>query len=465
MAGQAQLVADGQTNVLNGVATNITGGITVGTNGSFTLLIVTNGATVTNSSGNAIVGSNASASTNRVVVTDPSSLWQSAGNFYVGEGGSANELDILNGGLVLDVSGSVGQYSATSNNLVLVSGAGSIWTNTGGVNVGNGSSGNTLIVTNGGKVYSGSSSVGANALGLPSNNIVVITGPGSSWSNSALYLGNMDNGHDQLLINNGGSLVCSGTVYVGQYCKSNILTVADAGSLLQCLTFTIGYSGTANQCIVSNGATLAVSSLNQASMIGGTSTAITVTGAGTVWTNAGNFDFGQNSNVLSITGGGMVVNNNGYIDNQGGRSNTVIVAGTNSLWKNLGDLHAVDVGAQLIITNGGMVANNYGYFGYGADSYNCTALVSGNGSIWTNRYDLYIGDNNSASNQLVVANSGTVFAQNLYLGAGVGGNARFQQHCGGEWRQPHRHQFRLCTINDLVGTLTLNSGLITCTTL
>ena len=36
----AQLVADGTTNVLDGISTNIAGSISIGTNGSFTLLVL-----------------------------------------------------------------------------------------------------------------------------------------------------------------------------------------------------------------------------------------------------------------------------------------------------------------------------------------------------------------------------------------------------------------------------------------
>src|ERR1051325_9633281 len=39
---RAQLVSDGETNVLDNVSTNLAGPLTVGTNGSFTALILTN---------------------------------------------------------------------------------------------------------------------------------------------------------------------------------------------------------------------------------------------------------------------------------------------------------------------------------------------------------------------------------------------------------------------------------------
>ena len=45
---RAQLVADGATNTLSNVTNNITGTVTVGTNGSFTLLTLGDNALLTN---------------------------------------------------------------------------------------------------------------------------------------------------------------------------------------------------------------------------------------------------------------------------------------------------------------------------------------------------------------------------------------------------------------------------------
>jgi T5SS/PEP-CTERM-associated repeat protein len=118
-AARGQLVSDGQTNILDNIATNLTGGITIGTNGSFTLLVITNGSTVTNSGGLSAIGYNASARTNRMVVTGSGSVFNSDSYLYVGLGGSGNEMDILDGGWVIS-GGSVGQGSASSNNLVLL---------------------------------------------------------------------------------------------------------------------------------------------------------------------------------------------------------------------------------------------------------------------------------------------------------------------------------------------------------
>jgi hypothetical protein len=74
-SARGQLVADGTTNVLDGVTTNISGPITIGTNISFTRLIVTNGATVSNTGGTTI-GSNAHS--NSLAVIGHDSRWNTA---------------------------------------------------------------------------------------------------------------------------------------------------------------------------------------------------------------------------------------------------------------------------------------------------------------------------------------------------------------------------------------------------
>lgn len=404
---QAQLVADGQTNVLDNVVTNVTGGLIVGNFGSFTLLVITNGAMVTNTSGTSAIGNAASANTNHVVVTGAGSVVNNIGTIYIGASGSANELDVVNGGVFTATGSDIGESSTSSNNFVLVSDAGSVWNNTSSLYVGNGGVHNTLMVTNGGKVFStASSGVGNGPNGM--SNVVVITGTGSSWNcGGYFYLSYIDHGRHQFLVNHGGAFIGSNYLDIGVYSSSNNFTVADTNSLAQCQNFSMGYASIANQCIVSNGATLAVVSGSQATVIEGTFTTATVTGAGSVWTNAGDLDFGQYSNTLAITGGGKLVDNYAYVENGSGKPNTVIVAGTNSLWKNLGELHVDDLGAQIIITNGGAVSDISATLGDNAGQNNCYALVSGAGSVWSNSYNFFVGYNGS-SNQLVVADSGRV---------------------------------------------------------
>jgi len=335
---------------------------------------------VTNVSGTSAIGNNASANTNHVVVTGAGSILNNIGTLYIGAAGSANELDILNGGVFMDTAGAIGQSGSSSNNIVQVSGSGSVWTNSSSLYVGNGGWHNTLIVTNGGKVSSaGNSAVGNGPNGM--SNLVVITGAGSSWNcGGYFYLSYIDRGRHQFLVSDGGDFNCSSWLDIGVYSSSNTFTVADAGSTVQCQFYRMGYASAANQCVVSNGATLAVLSPGQPTTVEGTFTTASVTGAGSVWTNAGDLDFGQYSNTLAITGGGRLVEANGYIENGSGKPNAVTVAGANSLWKNSGDLHVADLGAQLIITNGGVVSDVNGYLGDNSGLFKANSLYVSSGT-------------------------------------------------------------------------------------
>src|SRR6185295_14929157 len=112
---RAQLVADGDTNVLDGVTTNVTGFVTVGNSGPFTLLVLTNAALLTNS-GSGIIGSSSTGNRNEVMVTGAGSGWDCAGSLTIGQSGNFNRLSIFNGGLVTNDTGILG--GAGSNNSV-----------------------------------------------------------------------------------------------------------------------------------------------------------------------------------------------------------------------------------------------------------------------------------------------------------------------------------------------------------
>jgi T5SS/PEP-CTERM-associated repeat protein len=414
----------GNTAIVSGtgsVWTNING-LSVGAYGSNSLFIITNGGSVFSGTLSGLGTLGASSVSNLAVVTDTGSSWNVTGQFFVGDFSSGNELDILNGGVVADTSGVIGQNFGRSNNLAVVAGAGSIWTN-GSLIVGNNGSRNMLVITNGGQVFSPGFSYISQSSGA-SNNSVLISGAASAWNSGYLYLGYISPGSNRLTIKNGGALISSSVFDEGVYCNSNLLTLADTNSLLQCATLRVGYSGTGNQCVISNGAKLAV--LGSAT-IEGSSTRVTITGASTLWTNAADLQFGQDSNVLAILNGATVIDNNGSIETgtgfPDGKPNTVVVAGANSAWKNLSDLRMmVENNAQLLITNGGMVADNNAYIDdfpgstYAASpGLNCYVLVSGPGSVWTNRLNVYLG-NKGSDNLLVVSDSGTVIADNFFLG-------------------------------------------------
>ena len=124
-------------------------------------------------------------------------------NLSVGPNGTGI-LVIQNGGTLTDLSGAVGELSG-SQGTVIVSGAGSAWTNIGDLLVGGLGTG-TLTIQNGGTV----TSAGGGAVGLSagSKGTVTVSGPGSSWNNGpggGLNIGSFGTG--ALTIANGGKVI------------------------------------------------------------------------------------------------------------------------------------------------------------------------------------------------------------------------------------------------------------------
>jgi len=226
----AQVVSDGAINTLDNVTNTFAGDVTVGTNGSFTLLILTNNALLTNS-GHGYLGRNAGANSNRVWLTGANTRWLMGGDLYVGNSGAFNRLVISNGALVGNSNGYVGYDLSSSNNEALVTGTNSFWSNRGNLSVGDSGSGNRLVISNGGLVGNGYGYLGYNS--SSSNNVVLVTGAGSFWSNGAgLHVGSYGSGN-RLVISNGGTVSSSTAVYLGfdSSSSNNLLTVG-GGSLI-----------------------------------------------------------------------------------------------------------------------------------------------------------------------------------------------------------------------------------------
>jgi T5SS/PEP-CTERM-associated repeat protein/autotransporter-associated beta strand protein len=190
-------------------------GFVVGDTESGSTLVISNGGFV--QSRLVIVGSGIDSTNNRVLVTGVGSRWDITGDdpggtFRFGHNSSGNMLVISNGGVVANrKTGYVGYAdsfnsdggTSASNNVAMVTGPGSTWTNE-NLAIGFWGNGNRLVISNGGSVINQAAGIGnTNVSGFSSNNSVLVTGPGSVWSNS-----------QTLAVANGGS---------------NILTVADGG--------------------------------------------------------------------------------------------------------------------------------------------------------------------------------------------------------------------------------------------
>jgi len=366
---------------------------------------------------------------NSVTVTGPGSVWNNnwgnnGGFLSIGFEGSGNTLTISNGGKVFDGSGSIGNYAGANSNTVIVTGTNSAWYNThGDLYVGNKGSSNTLTIANGGVVTNSTGFIGD----FGTNNSVLVTGAGSVWSNgTALYVGGVDGAgaFNTLTISNGGTVFGDGYIGASTGANSNTVTVTGTNSAWYG-GISVGVYGSGNTLTIANGGKV----FGAGDIGGANNNAVLVTGAGSVWSNDSTLCVGSSGsgNSLTISNGGKVFSNGGTIGyNSGANSNTV--TGTNSAWYNNGNLYVGYHGSSnsLTIANGGVVTNSKGYIGFFGT--NNSVLVTGAGSVWSNGGWLIIGGDllsvgtAGAFNSLIISNGGTVFGDG-YIGASTGANS------------------------------------------
>ena len=168
-----------------------TGTLVVGSSGTGTLTIQNRG-TVTDGAG--FIG-NLPGGLGTVMVTGAGSSWSNAGSVVVGGLGTGT-LTIQDGGTVNSGGGGSVGLSAGSTGTVTVTGPGSTWNNSpgGGLNIGSFGTG-TLTIANGGMVNNNTAFTANIGNGAGSQGTVTVTGAGSIWSNSSgVNVGNLGAG-------------------------------------------------------------------------------------------------------------------------------------------------------------------------------------------------------------------------------------------------------------------------------
>ena len=131
--------------------------------------------------------------------------YMNLGAGYIGTG----SLTIKNGVSVTSSNGYLG-YRSGSTGTATVDGSGSMWTNSGDLEVGNWGSG-TLNISNGGSVSNNKGYIGYLS---GSAGTVTVDGSGSTWTNSGdLYVGYFGAGS---VFQTGGTNSVAGTIYLGQ---------------------------------------------------------------------------------------------------------------------------------------------------------------------------------------------------------------------------------------------------------
>ncbi|MEG1452861.1 MAG: autotransporter domain-containing protein, partial [Brevundimonas sp.] len=156
--------------------------------------------------------------------------------------------------------------------------------------------------------------------------------------------------------------------------------------------------GGATALAIENGAQIS-NNFGEIGATGVTAATVTVTGAGSLWTNrtaliVGNGATTSKNGALRILDGGKVTSLDGYIASGNGTGATgfIEVSGTGSSWTNTGNLRIGDLGGNgtLIISDGGYVSSNLtqiGTMGNGVGIANLT----GTGSRWDVTGNLDIG--------------------------------------------------------------------------
>jgi T5SS/PEP-CTERM-associated repeat protein len=118
-----------------------------------------------------------------VIVSGSNAGWHNQRWFTLGSLGHSNLLIITNGGKMITAGDFfIGYDYSSSNNTVVVAGSGSLLNNGGGVYVGFGSSGNRLVVKDG-------ATASATCYLANSNNIVTVSGNGTTWSGGSSISG------------------------------------------------------------------------------------------------------------------------------------------------------------------------------------------------------------------------------------------------------------------------------------
>lgn len=243
------------------------------------------------------------------------------------------------------------------------------------------------------------------------------TGPGtqpSPWTiNTNLIVGDQNGDDAALIIRNGGDVSNDIGVLGNDPGASGTVTVTGAGSTWSNSDdLYIGHQGTGTLTIEDGAAVGNV--YGYIGYFGGASGTVTVTGSGSTWTNAQDLYVGDSgAGTLIISNGATVSSSAGLISNDTAAIGEVVVTGANSLWSNSTYLSVGEAGAgTLTVSDGGSVTSSEGYVGFSTNGSGVVS-VTGIGSSWVNSGALFVGEFGSGS--VTIDNGGMVSASAVVI--------------------------------------------------
>lgn len=317
-----------------------------------------------------------------VSVTGGGSEWINSADLVVGDAGTGT-LDITLAGAVSASSGYIGK-DTTGHGTVTINGVGSEWTNSQSLFVGH--SGAALLeISGGGKATSASGFIGYDN-GTRSAK-ATITGEGSIWTNTgSLQIGHLGTG---VLEITGKGLVSNTTGIIGDGATGHgTVTVSGAGSLwTNTLDLNVGESGRGFLNIFGAGkVTNAYANIGHQAAGEGS---VSVQGAGSTWEIANNLSVGSSGQgSLEIGAGSTVTAATSFIGHEESGVGEVTVSGNGTTWTNTGDLHVGYSGKGTFDMTGGKTSDLTGYLGYNETGVGTATIFSG---TWRNSTALYVG--------------------------------------------------------------------------
>jgi len=433
--GTGTLSVDGLGSTLQVV----NGGLFAGWKGTGTIN-VTNGGTI-NTNGWAAVGDQAG-SHGAMTVDGPGSQFNLTGGMTVGNQGTGT-LDITHGGTVNTTGwGTQVGGAAGSSGTVTVDGTGSTWTNSGDLLVGWAGTG-SLAVSNGGALSTHvltvggdfSSGVGQGTLAISNGGTVnsfdglignssgstgkaTVDGAGSVWNISTdLEVGLSGAGSSGTLdIKNGGAVTVGSSLGIGLNGSTGAVTVDSAGSLSVVGGIALGYASTGPGTLaITNGGSVSTS-YGAIAATAGSVGSLTVDGLGSTWTTSDHLNVGESgTGSLVITHGGAVSSVSVTVAANGGSTGTVTVDGgtlnTSSLTINTGgtvnfnstSLTAGAINSSTLTNAGQFTINTRDPIAGSADVRTLGATVS---NLATGRVDVNLANDASVTFTGPVTNDG-----------------------------------------------------------
>ena len=270
-----------------------------------------------------------------------------------------------------------------------------------------------------------------------SNNVAIINIPESGWYNMGgnFYVGYSGSGNSVLITNGAFVITNYGVIGTNPGANRNAVTVTGGESVWENnASILIGDYGTSNTLTIATGAHVndPIGQIGYES--GANYNAVTVTSPGDFgygWDNTGTLNVGTSGSgdTLTIADGGSVYDADGNIglNSNGGSNNVVTVTGTNSVWNNSTNLAIGYAGSdnELVIANGGNVSSTTGFLGYNTDANGNGVTVTGVDSVWDNSGDIYIGYSGSGNSVIIAPGSSFlqgVDAVNGWIGYNTGAN-------------------------------------------